>query len=85
MSRFDEEPDGDPHGECALEIHRLEARIAELEAECERLRVNANIGSVVWKYIDRMGDVVPSDPAARILCEFYHAVLPVIGAAKESA
>jgi len=60
-------------------------RIAELEAECERLRVNANIGSVVWKYIDRMGDVVPSDPAARILCEFYHAVLPVIGAAKESA
>jgi hypothetical protein len=23
MSYFDEEPDGDPHGECALEIHRL--------------------------------------------------------------
>lgn len=21
---FDEEPDGDPHGECAAEIHRLE-------------------------------------------------------------
>ena len=31
MSRFDEEPDGDPHGECAYEIHRLEARMAELE------------------------------------------------------
>ena len=28
---FDEEPDGDPHGECALEINRL-------KAECERLR-----------------------------------------------
>lgn len=28
---FDEEPDGDPHGECAHEIHRLEARISELE------------------------------------------------------
>lgn len=23
MSRFDEEPDGDPHGECAAEIARL--------------------------------------------------------------
>ncbi len=28
---FDEEPDGDPHGECVLEINRL-------KAECERLR-----------------------------------------------
>jgi hypothetical protein len=25
MSRFDEEPDGDPHGECAAEIRRLAA------------------------------------------------------------
>ena len=40
MSRFDEEPDGDIHGECANEIHRLEAenetlklRIAELEED----------------------------------------------------
>jgi hypothetical protein len=24
MSRFDEEPDADPHGECAAEIHRLQ-------------------------------------------------------------
>lgn len=23
MSRFDEEPDGDPHGECAMEINLL--------------------------------------------------------------
>ena len=28
MSRFDEEPDGDIHGECAAEIHRLETEIA---------------------------------------------------------
>ena len=27
---FDEEPDGDPHGECAAEIHRLEAENKEL-------------------------------------------------------
>jgi len=25
MSRFDEEPDGDPHGECAAEIGKLKA------------------------------------------------------------
>lgn len=30
---FDEQPDGDPHGECPLEIKILQARIAELEAE----------------------------------------------------
>lgn len=29
MSRFDEEPDGDPHGECALEIQRLQAELEE--------------------------------------------------------
>ena len=60
-------------------------RITELEAEVARLRVDAAIGAVVWKYIDRMNDVVPSDPAERILCEFCHAVQPVMDAAKESA
>ena len=29
MSRFDEEPDGDPHGECSAEIHRLEALLSK--------------------------------------------------------
>lgn len=29
---FDEQPDGDPHGECAAEIHRLQAEVARLEA-----------------------------------------------------
>lgn len=28
---FDEQPDGDPHGECAAEIHRLERRFKLLE------------------------------------------------------
>jgi predicted subunit of tRNA(5-methylaminomethyl-2-thiouridylate) methyltransferase len=27
---FDQEPDGDPHGECAAEIHRLQRLNAEL-------------------------------------------------------
>jgi hypothetical protein len=31
MSRFDEEPDGDQHGECAAEIRRLTDRIKSLE------------------------------------------------------
>ena len=28
---FDEQPDGDPHGECIEEIHRLQKRVKELE------------------------------------------------------
>jgi hypothetical protein len=35
---FDEEPDADPHGECAAEIQRLEARLKELEREVEDLQ-----------------------------------------------
>ena len=37
MSRFDEEPDGDPHGECAAEITRLRAEVEALKAENARL------------------------------------------------
>jgi hypothetical protein len=36
---FDMEPDGDLHGECAFEIHRLEEEVSRLsvyESECER-------------------------------------------------
>ena len=35
MSRFDEEPDGDPHGECVLEIKRLTAELAAIRKEAE--------------------------------------------------
>lgn len=34
---FDEQPDGDPHGECAAEIHRLQAENAKLRAACADL------------------------------------------------
>ena len=36
MSHYDEQPDGDPHGECAAEIHRLETRLAEVEKDAAR-------------------------------------------------
>lgn len=29
---FDEEPEGDPHAECAHHIHQLEVKIAELKS-----------------------------------------------------
>lgn len=32
MSRFDEEPDADPHGECAAEIKRLELEVKRYES-----------------------------------------------------
>ncbi len=43
MSRFDEEPDGDPHGECAAEIHRLEALNATLLETIEAMRIQNQI------------------------------------------
>jgi len=37
---FDEQPDGDPHGECAAEIHRLQADLTLLMgATTELLKV----------------------------------------------
>jgi hypothetical protein len=32
---FDEQPDGDPHGECAAEIHRLAAEVKQLRQDLE--------------------------------------------------
>ena len=37
MTCFDEEPDGDIHGECAAEIHRLQSQVEQLQAENARL------------------------------------------------
>ena len=34
---YDEQPDGDPHGECAAEIRRLEQAIADAIADTKRL------------------------------------------------
>ena len=35
---IDEQPDGDPHGECAFEIARLEKELAAMTAERDELR-----------------------------------------------
>lgn len=50
---FDQEPDGDPHGECALEIARLTARLAECEAEREAMRADAEMYR--WLNVQRNG------------------------------
>ena len=43
---FDEEPDGDPHGECAAEIHRL-------KEENKRLRIALQmIAEADWRKWD---------------------------------
>lgn len=38
MSAFDEQPDGDPHGECRAEIRTLEVKAAHLTLALEKLR-----------------------------------------------
>ena len=35
---FDEEPDGDPHGECAAEIHKLRAALLSCARQAEDLK-----------------------------------------------
>lgn len=42
MSRFDEEPDADPHGECAAEIHRLQAQVEALTAQLDSYAMALN-------------------------------------------
>ena len=37
MSRFDEEPDGDIHGECAAEIARLRAKCEAIRQVCNHM------------------------------------------------
>ena len=45
---IDEQPDGDPHGECAFEIARLEKELAAMTAERDRLRNFADRMLVNW-------------------------------------
>jgi hypothetical protein len=38
MSRFDEQPDGDLHGECAAAIHELQAKARHLKSTADEYR-----------------------------------------------
>ena len=77
MSRFDEEPDADPHRECTAEIHRLQAQVEALTAELESykkdaeryrairegLEVDENSGIVVSLVDDFGGETLDSEVA----------------------
>lgn len=52
MSRFDEEPDADLHGECAYEIRTLQAKVTLCE-------------SLVKKMMDRPSEWVESEESMR--------------------
>ena len=79
--------------ECAAlingdEYQAMQRTLAEVNSRCESLQAelakalkDAAIGKVVWKFIDRMGDVCEEDTADTILREFYDAALPAIEAA----
>ena len=44
MSCFDEQPDGDPHGECAAEIESLRAQVALLQAAIRKAQLKVPLG-----------------------------------------
>lgn len=49
----------------------------------KRLELDAAIGGVVWKFIDRMNDYCDRDPPERIIDDFTESVDPHVGAAIE--
>lgn len=53
---FDEEPDGDPHGECAAEIQRLGAAHAAAERDAARWRKLKELVGV-WESVESSGIV----------------------------
>lgn len=57
---FDEQPDGDPHGECAAEIHRLTVELTALRAERDAL-LNASVPDIA-----RMFDRARTDCATLV-------------------
>lgn len=74
MSRFDEEPDGDPHGDCAAEIQRLKnhglvmvEKCINLEAENSRFRAAAQQAEDWMKWFcNEEGAKLPNNDALEI-------------------
>ena len=70
---FDEQPDGNPHGECAGEIHRLEAEVVRLRTALNEVvfacRTKINMKDVARKalfnkpnHLNKGDDHASSDP-----------------------
>lgn len=66
---FDEQPDCDLHGECAAEIHRLEAERDELLAALREIRNLSRTTSaeVYAMAFDALARCTPQTPAAPTL------------------
>ena len=66
MSHFDEQPDADPHGECAAEIARLTGLINDhndgCRAQCEARRNNGGGNADMCATYARMGRVCHDCP-----------------------
>jgi hypothetical protein len=63
---FDEQPDGDIHGECAHEIHSLQQQLAAEQAYSAKLRIvlSAAIAAIDYKR-QHLNDVGPDVHSAR--------------------
>ena len=66
---FDEQPDGDPHGECAAEIARLEAEnarlIAELNTALQQVKTEQRLS-----FRDQVADLEQQRDELSKLCDF---------------
>lgn len=66
---FDEQPDGDPHGECAEEIARLEAEnarlIAELNTALQQVKTEQRLS-----FRDQVADLEQQRDELSKLCDF---------------
>jgi hypothetical protein len=43
---FDEQPDGDPHGQCAAEIARLKRELAKMASLAQGILTALNVGDI---------------------------------------
>ena len=57
---FDEQPDGDPHGECAAEIHRLESLLRQINIlACYASEENTDAREAALLEIGKLARSVP--------------------------
>lgn len=61
---------------------RATERAERAEAECERLREDAQIGKILLRYIDRLIDPIPTDPLVVVVKLMEEEVCAAIAARK---